>query len=80
MSNVPEIEQPKMKPPMLTKDEIKTKYETIKLNFGKYNGKSLRDISEEDPTYLNCIKKWWGNKKDLSPTQLGILKYINALA
>ena len=39
MSAIPEI--PKMKPPVLTPEQIKSKYEHIELNFGKYNGKSL---------------------------------------
>jgi hypothetical protein len=80
MSAVPEIEKPKMKPPVMTPEQIKSKYENIELNFGKHNGKSLKYIAQEDPTYLNCIKEWWGKKKDLSPTQLGILKYIKTLA
>ena len=77
MSAIPEI--PKMKPPVQTPEQIKSKYENIELSFGKYNGKSLKEVAEEDAKYLEWLKNKLKENKNLSPTQLAIIKYINAL-
>lgn len=70
---VPEVYVPK--------DPIEA-YQGITLNFGKYSGKQLKDIADQDPKYLSWLRKRFSTNEDnqqLSPTQIAIVKYIKAL-
>lgn len=60
--------------------DVKAKYEDITLNFGKYKGKALKDVSSDEngPNYLIWLYGEMMKKDSLSPTQKAIVKYIRA--
>jgi uncharacterized protein (DUF3820 family) len=60
--------------------DVKAKYEDITLNFGKYKGKALKDVSSDDngPNYLIWLYGEMMKKDSLSPTQKAIVKFIRA--
>ena len=54
-------------------------YQDITLNFGKYSGRQIKDISVEDPKYLKWIKTRFEKDENASPTMKAIVRYANAL-
>ena len=60
-------------------DDPVEKYQNIQLNFGKYAGKMLRDVSLEDPKYLQWLKQRFEKDENASPTMKAIIKFANAL-
>lgn len=66
--------------------DIQEKYQDITLTFGKFKGKSLKQIINDEkgkgPDYLIWLYgefKKNSNEKPLSPTQKAISKYIKAV-
>ena len=55
------------------------KYQNIQLNFGKYSGKMLKEISVEDPKYLKWLKQRFENDDKATPTMKAIIKFANAV-
>ena len=54
-------------------------YGDIELNFGKYNGKKLKDVAVEDPKYCQWIKNRFKENQELTPTMKAILKFCETV-
>lgn len=64
--------------PVMTNEEKQAKvesYESIKLNFGKYKGQTLKEIQLNNPDYLVWLSKQYTIDEKTSPTMKAILKY-----
>lgn len=61
--------------------DIQQKYEGITISFGKYKGKTLKEIinDEKGPSYLRWLHGEMKKNDKPSPTQKAILKYIAAV-
>jgi hypothetical protein len=61
--------------------DIQERYQDITLNFGKYKGKTLKEIikDEKGPRYLTWLHGEMKQNDKPSPTQKAILKYIAAV-
>ncbi len=57
--------------------DVQAKYEDIVLNFGKYKGKTLKQVISDDkgPGYLVWLHGEMSKKESLTPTQKAIMKY-----
>ena len=64
-------------------DDTIEKYQKITLNFGKFNGKSLKevfDMGKDGISYLSWLRDSLRNSnKELSPTQKAIFKYCDVV-
>jgi hypothetical protein len=54
-------------------------YQDITLSFGKYAGRQLKDVANEDVKYLKWIKTRFEKDENASPTMKAIVKFANAL-
>lgn len=61
--------------------DIQERYQDIPLNFGKYKGKTLKEVikDEKGQSYLIWLHGEMKKNEKQTPTQRAIMKYISAV-